>query len=100
MDTMGAAALGWRLAVAVVAIAGPTVLYLGLWRLLERLRDDALIERLVARGAVDRPRPAAADVLAAAMSGVDGRRCPACGTVAVAGEAECRGCRRPIEGGE
>lgn len=100
MDTIGAAALGWRLAVAVVAIAGPTVLYLGLWRLLGRLRDDALIERLAARGAIDQPRPAAADVLAAATSGVDDRRCPACGTVAVAGEAECRECRRPIEGGE
>ncbi|MDB2241929.1 hypothetical protein [Halorubrum ezzemoulense] len=100
MDTVGAAALGWRLAVAAVAIAGPTLLYLGLWRLLEWLRDDALIERLAARGAVERPRPAAADVLAAATSGVDDRRCPACGTVAVAGETECRECRRPIEGNE
>jgi|GEM_PF-1222840 hypothetical protein len=86
--------LAGRLAVAAVVIAGPTVLYLGLWRLLAWMRDDALIDRLAARGAVEAPRPAPADVLASATAGLGGRRCPACGTRLIAGETRCRNCLR------
>ncbi|RAW44216.1 hypothetical protein DQW50_15355 [Halorubrum sp. 48-1-W] len=93
MDTVGGLALAWRLGVAAVAIAGPTVLYLGLWRFLAWLRDDALVDRLAARGAVETPNPAPADVLAAATEGVGGCRCPDCGTTVVAGATRCRACR-------
>jgi hypothetical protein len=86
--------LAARLAVAAVAIIGPTVLYLGLWRFLSWLRDDALIDRLAARGAVEAPRPAPADALAAATAGLDRRRCPACGTRLIAGATRCRDCLR------
>jgi len=86
--------LAARLAVAAVAIVGPTVLYLGLWRFLSWLRDDALIDRLAARGAVEAPRPAPADVLASATAGLDRRRCPACGTRLIAGSTRCRDCLR------
>lgn len=93
--------LAGRLAVAAVVIAGPTVLYLGLWRLLAWMRDDALVDRLAARGAVEAPRPAPADVLASATAGLGGRRCPACGTPLIAGETRCRNCRRaPDDGGD
>lgn len=88
------AELAFRLGVAVVAIGGPTVLYLGLWRFLSWLRDDALVDRLAARGAVEAPRPAPADILASATAGLDGRRCQICETPLIAGETRCRGCHR------
>ena len=99
MSVVGTGELLFRLAVAALAVVGPTVLYLGLWRFLEWLRDDDLIDRLAARGAVEPPRPAAADVLASATSGIDGGRCPACGTPVIAGEARCRSCHRDPEDG-
>lgn len=86
-----------RLAVAAVAIVGPTLLYLGLWRFLAWLRDDALIDRLASRGAVEEPRPAAVDVLASATAGVDGRRCPGCATPVIAGSTRCQRCRRALD---
>lgn len=98
MGVGSTAELAGRLAVAAVAIAGPTVLYLGLWRLLAWLRDDALIDRLAARGAVEAPRPAPADVLASATAGLDGRRCPACGHPVIAGATRCGNCRVAIDG--
>lgn len=96
MSTVSTAELAVRLAVAALAIGGPTVLYLGLWRFLAWLRDDALVERLAARGAVEKPRPAAVDVLASATSGVDRRRCPACGNPVVAGATRCGHCRAAV----
>ncbi|WP_280587424.1 hypothetical protein [Halorubrum sp. Boch-26] len=99
MSTVSTADLAVRLAVAAVAIGGPTVLHLGLWRFLAWLRDDALIDRLAARGAVEEPRPPAVDVLASATAGVDGRRCPACGSPVIAGATRCRGCQRGVERG-
>lgn len=87
-----------RLAVAAIAIVGPTLLYLALWRVLAWLRDDALIDRLASRGVVEAPRPAPADVLASATAGIDGRRCSDCGTRAVAGARRCRRCRRELGG--
>ena len=94
MGVGSTAELGFRLAVAAVAIVGPTLLYLGLWRFLSWLRDDALIDRLATRGAVEAPRPAPADVLASATAGLDRRRCPACGTRLIAGATRCRDCLR------
>ncbi|WP_418285733.1 hypothetical protein [Halorubrum sp. DTA46] len=92
MGVDGTAELAFRLAVAAVAIGGPTVLYLGLWRFLAWLRDDALIDRLASRGAVEEPRPAPADVLASATAGLDRRRCSDCGTRTVTGATRCRRC--------
>lgn len=94
MSVVSTAELAFRLAVAGVAIVGPTVLYLGLWRFLSWLRDDALIDHLASQGAVEEPRPAAVDVLASATAGIDGRRCPACGTPRLAGKTHCRRCGR------
>ena len=97
MKVGGPVTLAVRLAVAAVAILGPTALYLGLWRFLAWLRDDALVARLAARDAVETPRPAAVDVLAAATEGVDGRRCPACDAPVVAGASACPHCRHEID---
>ncbi|WP_166377229.1 hypothetical protein [Halorubrum sp. BOL3-1] len=98
MDPIGVVALAWRLGVAAVAVGGPTVLYLGLWRFLAWLRDDTLIDRLAARGAVEAPDSAPADVIAAATEGLDGRRCPDCGTTVCAGATRCRRCHRALDG--
>lgn len=96
MGVANTAELAFRLGVAAVAMAGPTLLYLGLWRMLRWLRDDDLIDRLAARGAVERPRPAPADVLAAATAGVDDRRCQSCGTTPIGGERHCRRCQAAL----
>ncbi|EMA57035.1 hypothetical protein [Halorubrum lipolyticum] len=97
MSTVTTAELVARLAVAALAIGGPTLLYLGLWRFLAWLRDDALVDRLAARGAIEEPRPAAVDVLASATAGVDGRRCPGCGSPIIAGATRCQRCRRALD---
>ncbi|PSQ54812.1 hypothetical protein BRD22_11465 [Halobacteriales archaeon SW_8_68_21] len=97
MELTGNAALAWRLGVAAVAVCGPTVLYLGLWRFLAWLRDDALIDRLTARGAIEAPDPAPADILAATTEGLDDRRCPDCGTRVVGGATRCRKCYRALD---
>lgn len=100
MGTGSAVELAVRLGVAAVAIGGPTVLYLGLWRFLAWLRDDTLIDRLAARGAVEAPRPAPTDILASATAGIDGRRCPACDNPVIAGATHCGNCRASIDDGE
>lgn len=99
MESIGTVALAWRLGVAAVAVGGPTVLYFGLWRFLAWLRDDKLVNRLAARGAVEAPDPAPADILAAATEGIDGRRCPNCGTRVVGGATRCRRCHRALDDG-
>ena len=38
------------------------------------------------------------DVLAAATEGLDGRRCPDCGTRVVGGATRCRWCHRALDG--
>lgn len=99
MGIGGTGELVFRLAVAALAVAGPTILYLGLWRFLTWLRDDALIDQLAARGAVEEPRPAPADVLASATAGLDARRCSECGKRTVAGAGRCWRCRGEFDGG-
>jgi hypothetical protein len=97
VSTVSTGELIVRLAVVAFAVGGPTLLYLGLWRFLAWLRDDALVDRLAAQGAVEEPRPAAVDVLASATAGVDGGRCPGCGSPVVAGATRCQRCRRTLD---
>ena len=86
--------LAFRLLVAGIAVVGPTMLFLGLWRFLMWLRDDALIDVLVARGVLDEePSPSPTDVLATATAPhPNSRRCPSCGTQNLPGGRRCRDC--------
>jgi hypothetical protein len=86
--------LAVRLGVATVAVVGPTLLFLGLWRLLLWLRDDELVKALAERGVVEAPDPSPVDVLAGASGGSE---CGNCGTVNVRGADVCRECFSSLE---
>ena len=89
-----------RLLVALFVIAAPTVLYLGLLRGLEKLRDDALLMRLAESD--DAPRDvsaAAAKALERPPIRAEGRlrtddaiACSSCGESNMVGARYCRGC--------
>lgn len=82
-----------RLAVTGVAVFGPTVLYFGLWRLLEWLRDDELVAQLAARGVIEEPDTVPVDVLESAYAEVEESCCQICGCRVPEGTARCEDCR-------
>ncbi|PSQ09540.1 hypothetical protein BRC95_00880 [Halobacteriales archaeon QS_5_68_33] len=94
MAQVGTFELAVRLGVATVAVVGPTLLFLGLWRLLLWLRDDELVKALAERGVVEAPAPSPVDVLAGASGGSE---CGTCGTVNVRGADVCRECFSSLE---
>lgn len=53
MSELGPLAVAWRLAVTLFVVVTPTLLFLGLLRGLERLRDDRVIEGYVDSGDLD-----------------------------------------------
>jgi hypothetical protein len=77
--------LAGRLAVAVVCVLAPSVLFVLFDRWLQRLRDDEFVQRVMAR--VDEERPADASGRAPATvltggvadGGTDQVRCDSCG---------------------
>jgi len=92
--------LVFRLLVAGVSILGPTVLFLGLWRFLEWLRDDELVEHLAARGVLEHPEVGVTteEVLeTVAGSGSSPRRCVRCGARNAVGASNCRNCSASLE---
>lgn len=98
MDDPGTLATLGRLAVAAFVMIAPTVLFLGLVRGLERLRDDAVIERWHR----EQGREIENDVLTVLTRGIgleadgdESGRCPACGSVMT---GESRVCDRCLEG--
>lgn len=92
--------LVFRLLVALLVIVAPTVLFLGLMRGLEKLRDDALLLRLTESD--DAPRDvstAAARALDKRPVRADGRSrnddaaaCSSCGESNMLGARYCQGC--------
>lgn len=94
MADPSAAELAFRLVVTGVLIVAPTLLFLGFWRFLVWLRDDALIDRLADRGVLEEARhPSAADVLATATVSETGvRRCPDCDARNLPTADRCREC--------
>ena len=91
-------ALTFRLLVAVGCILGPTVLFLGFWRLLGRLREGDLVARLADRGVARQPDVSMGDVLETVTDASDGpRRCERCGVRNTAGASVCRRCGRGLE---
>lgn len=98
MADLSTVEIAFRLFVAGVAMVGPTLLFLGFWRFMMWLRDDRLIDTLIARGTLDeRPAPSAADILATATASHPGaRRCPFCEKRNLPGVRLCRECGERI----
>lgn len=93
--------LAFRLLVALFVITAPTVLYLGLVRGLEKLRDDALLLRLAESDEASREVSAAAaralDDRPVRADGGSGRSaetvvCESCGESNMLGARYCQGC--------
>ncbi|WP_436344214.1 zinc ribbon domain-containing protein [Natronorubrum sp. FCH18a] len=91
MDDPGTLTTIGRIAVAVFVMIAPTLLFLGLMRGLERLRDDAVIDRWLyeqGRGSDD---------VLASVATVDGEAsssvpCSACGATNPSHATYCHGC--------
>lgn len=86
MGDPGALIVVGRLAVAIFVILAPTIMFLGLIRGLERLRDDDLVTRWLARTGAEYDPDEMDAVLTVLADGldVDGAdrstiRCPDCG---------------------
>lgn len=91
-------ALAFRLLVAVGCILGPTALFLGFWRLLGRLQEGDLVDRLADQGVARQPDVSMGDVLETVTDASDGpRRCEQCGVRNTTGASVCRRCGRGLE---
>lgn len=95
MDDPGTLETVWRLAVAGFVMIAPTLLFLGLVRGLEKLRDDAFIDRWVQ----EQGHEIEDDVLTVVASGIglesndaSSPRCPACGAANASSARYCRDC--------
>lgn len=88
--------LAYRLLIAVGVMIGPTVLFLGLCRFLEWLRDDRMIEQVAQReeytGSLE---PTLGDVVAGVAgteSPADVTRCKHCGAPTLPDVSACLEC--------
>ena len=74
-------------------MVAPTVLFLGLCRLLEWLRDDRLLAELSRREEVSGPlQPTLGDLVDSEDDALETRRCGACGTWFHAELSSCHRC--------
>ena len=97
MDDPGTLETAGRLAVAGFVMVAPTLLFLGLVRALEALRDDAFIERWLTEGEhehelEDDVLTVLADGLGVETDGASGVRCAACGTTNMPDAEYCHNC--------
>jgi hypothetical protein len=84
----------FRLAVAMSVVIMPTLMFLGLVRLLERMRDDDLLYRLMSEDelrTIERSHSLAGFV-EEVTARPGGTRCPECGTINAADMRTCFGC--------
>ena len=95
MDDLGTVEIVSRLAVAAFVMIAPTLLFLGLVRGLEKLRDDAFIDRWLQ----EQGHEIEDDVLTVVAGGIgiesgdsSSRRCPACGAANDPTARYCRNC--------
>lgn len=89
--------LAFRLGVAVFVILAPTAMFLGLWRLLMRMRNGELVERVMQDDRVadewstgEFAQPTVLDVLQ--PTGASGGQCPHCGATNPEEAAYCADC--------
>ena len=106
MAHLGTAELAWRLLVAVFVIVAPTLLFLGLVRLLERMRDDAFIEQVLSeeeRREIEESQTLTTlvdelTVDAGVGGSIDTVECPSCGATNLAQATFCAECLSRLGG--
>lgn len=98
---MPTAELVFRVGVAVFVILAPTAMFLGFWRLLMRMRNGELVERVMSDDRVaeewsggDFAQPAVVQLLGS--TGASSATCPHCGTTNSDGAGVCAGCLRRL----
>ena len=98
MIDLASIALGYRLLIAVGVMIGPTLLFLGLCRFLEWLRDDRMIQQLARRedyADAKAMEPTLGDVVAG-LTGSPSRanlvRCGHCGAPNLPDASACLEC--------
>lgn len=87
--------LALRVAAGLFVVVAPTLLFLGLWRGLMRLRDEDLIERMRRMEGTASPSPPTSGVVSAVLPDESDRPavvCEACGTPNPAGMTYCHEC--------
>jgi hypothetical protein len=106
---VGRLELAFRVVVTLFAIAAPTLLFLGLWRGLDAMRDDELIERARRRAEATDQSPTGADVPVdplpdsgqSPLTADDSARvvtCEACGTPNMQDATYCQDCLSELGG--
>ncbi|MFC6717867.1 zinc ribbon domain-containing protein [Natrialbaceae archaeon GCM10025810] len=102
MDDPGTLTTLWRLSVAAFVMVTPSLLFLGLVRGLERLRDDAFVDRWL----TEQGHEIQDDVLTVLGTSLDSAtgsdegstvRCPSCETSNAAGASICHGCLNRLQ---
>lgn len=99
MEEASGMGMAFRLAVAIFVIVMPTLLFLGLVRLLEAMGDEELIYRLLTEEElrqVERSHSLASFVEEVTGTESNVLRCPACGTINAAGMDTCHECGRTL----
>ncbi|WP_336362141.1 hypothetical protein [Halalkalicoccus salilacus] len=95
MEEMNGFTVAFRLGVAVFVIVTPTLMFLGLVRLLKIMGDEELIYRLLTEEElrqVERSHSLSSFVERATGSASKTIRCRACGTINVTGMETCHEC--------
>jgi len=88
---IGQVELALRVAAGLFVVVAPTLLFLGLWRGLELLQDDALVER-VRDGEFDSPTTAPRPSMFPDDDGGNPRTCQSCGTPNLGDARFCQEC--------
>jgi hypothetical protein len=84
--------IAFRLLLTAVLSILPTLLFLGLWRGLSKLRDDELLDRVETVHGVDsRPDPKAV-IPGVSTEGSPAGRCRYCGTTVAPNDSVCKHC--------
>jgi len=91
---VGQLELALRVLAGLFVIVTPTLLFLGLWRGLQSMRDDALVQRVTARAEGDEGPDLSLTPAASPDSPVV--TCPACGAGNRQDVAYCRQCLSPL----
>jgi len=102
---LGQVELAFRVLTGLFVIVVPTLLFLGLWRALEAMRDDELIEQVQQR-AETMERSPSGSLSAAPSPGRDASapthsslvRCGACGTPNMRDATYCQECLSELAG--
>jgi len=91
---LGQLELAARVLAGLFVIVAPTLLFLGLWRGLQSMQDDALVERV--RQRVETSDASPMSLSPAPSPSSPAVSCPACGATNRDGVAYCRQCLSPL----